>query len=565
MTATLSVNLEAALELRRRGFWPVAIHAKGVVVRYRDGKEKIAGGKEPIGQAWGAAQRTEAQLRQTFRDNPEAGVGLCLGPHRAPGGRWFMDLEGDGPRAAESLARLLGGDVATMGWGSTRGGHNTFVADTPDGERFLALLVEARAEALKGEGKVGVFKLAELPDLEFRIGGFKPGGIAKQCQSVVPPTQGDNGLPREWHAGVSEPAELPEAAYAFLAGIAEQKRSAVEANHGESNGQIVSPSLATHANGHAPAPFRQTATDGPSAEERAIAYLAKIEAAISGQNGSGKTFGVVCRVGPGFDLAPDDAFRLVQTHYNPRCVPPWSDAELRHKIDDAYTAETRRGWLLNASANGATGSHGGAQAGPAQANVHEAADDPHRLARLHSERHKHKGESALRFYRGEWLKWADGAYRPMTDSEMKAAINHTIKQEFDRINRIAVKLWEASGGKDQTGKPIPKPEARKVTRNLVGDATQALQSMTILPSTVEAPAWIDGRGPFGPVTTLPTRNALVSLPDVVGMLPAVRSAGQTVDTSKAVVAPTPRFFSTHAIDFDFNLDAWAAVEVAPIP
>ncbi len=345
MTATSSLELEAALDLRRRDFWPVAIHRKGATIRDRDGNEKIATGKEPIGKAWGAAQRTEQELRRLFRQNPGAGVGLCLGPARAPGGRWFTDLEGDGPRAAESLARLLGGNVATMGHDSTRGAHNFFVADTTDGERFLALLVDAKAEALKGEGKAGVYKLAELPDLEIRVGGFKPGGIAKQCQSVVPPTQGDNGKPREWHPGVSEPAELPEAAYAFLGEIAERKRSEASANHAAGNGAAMSLSLSTQANGTANE-WIQTVTNGPTVEDRAIAYLGTCEPAIQGERGSDKTFGVACRLGPGFDLQPDVTFRLLRDHYSPRCVPPWPDDQLRHKVEDAYANEQRRGWLL---------------------------------------------------------------------------------------------------------------------------------------------------------------------------------------------------------------------------
>jgi hypothetical protein len=86
---------------------------------------------------------------------------------------------------------------------------------------------------------------------------------------------------------------------------------------------------------------------GSSVEERVIAYLGTCEPAISGQGGHDKTFSVACRVGPGFDLDPQTAFRLLWQQYNPRCQPPWSEAELRHKIEDAYQTEPRRGWLLD--------------------------------------------------------------------------------------------------------------------------------------------------------------------------------------------------------------------------
>ncbi len=103
--------------------------------------------------------------------------------------------------------------------------HTLFVAD---GDRLLTALQGAGAKEEKGH-KTGVWKLPELPDLERRIGGRKPDGVVKQVQSVVPPTFGVDGKAREWtsppSAGI---AELPEAAYVFLEGLAAKNRSAVE-------------------------------------------------------------------------------------------------------------------------------------------------------------------------------------------------------------------------------------------------------------------------------------------------------------------------------------------------
>ena len=81
---------------------------------------------------------------------------------------------------------------------------------------------------------------------------------------------------------------------------------------------------------------------------RVESYLAACEPAVSGENGHNKTFGVACRVGPGFDLTQEEAIRAITNHYNDRCKPPWSEREIRHKIEDAYRIETNRGWLLDA-------------------------------------------------------------------------------------------------------------------------------------------------------------------------------------------------------------------------
>ena len=148
----------------------------------------------------------------------KAGVGICLGPGRALDGSWLIDLEGDGPRAAESLAILLGGEIIpTMGWPSTRGEHALFKAN---GKRLLELL--NAAAALQGKGHdSGKFTLPTLPDLELRIGRFDPDGSVMQFQSNVPPTPGTDDKPRQWN-GIATIAELPEAAYAMLDGIAER-------------------------------------------------------------------------------------------------------------------------------------------------------------------------------------------------------------------------------------------------------------------------------------------------------------------------------------------------------
>jgi hypothetical protein len=88
-------------------------------------------------------------------------------------------------------------------------------------------------------------------------------------------------------------------------------------------------------------------------EARASKYLARCQPAISGQGGHNQTLKVAVEIGPGFDLAPDVAFRLLGTEWNPRCEPPWSERDLRRKVDEAYRIETRRGWhLLDGNANG---------------------------------------------------------------------------------------------------------------------------------------------------------------------------------------------------------------------
>ena len=80
--------------------------------------------------------------------------------------------------------------------------------------------------------------------------------------------------------------------------------------------------------------------------ERAARYLAKIPPAISGSDGHKHTFHAACVLVINFDLTPDQAYPLL-AEWNLGCQPPWSERELRHKLDDANQIAGERGSLLN--------------------------------------------------------------------------------------------------------------------------------------------------------------------------------------------------------------------------
>lgn len=85
-------------------------------------------------------------------------------------------------------------------------------------------------------------------------------------------------------------------------------------------------------------------TDLPT---RIRAYLSACPPAVSGQGGHGRTFSVACTLVNGFALDEHQALGFL-SEWNTRCLPPWSEGELRHKIQGALstTHSKPRGHLL---------------------------------------------------------------------------------------------------------------------------------------------------------------------------------------------------------------------------
>ena len=88
-----------------------------------------------------------------------------------------------------------------------------------------------------------------------------------------------------------------------------------------------------------PAPRPPAAADRvsyPAAIEHAQKYLATMDASIEGDKGSDRLIKAASVLVNDFALSDGEAFDLLMTEFNPRCQPPWSDAEVRHKIVDAH-------------------------------------------------------------------------------------------------------------------------------------------------------------------------------------------------------------------------------------
>ncbi len=82
-------------------------------------------------------------------------------------------------------------------------------------------------------------------------------------------------------------------------------------------------------------------------DRRVKPWLRAMPIAVSGQQGHTALFNVVAGLWIGWRL-PDGDARWLLNQYNERCLPPWSERELEHKIRQMSGCIRQPGYLLNA-------------------------------------------------------------------------------------------------------------------------------------------------------------------------------------------------------------------------
>ncbi|QDV62630.1 bifunctional DNA primase/polymerase [Crateriforma conspicua] len=272
---------------------PIPIDVRSHVANYRDRGWYCVplkpNSKSPSRRDW-------TSLRLQPEVFPEGcNIGLILGE---PSG-WLVDVDLDCPEAIELADQYLPPTPAVTGRPSSPRSHRWYVAtgattdkhtDPTDG----SMIVELRS-----------------------TGG----------QTVVGPSIHPDGEP--YDVLDADPATVPAP---MLAACVKALADAVIIKRGVPVAKPI------------PAALSEPTAD---VEQRAIAYLTAMPGAVSGSSGHSKTFAAATALVHGFGIAPNRALAILQSEYNPRCSPPWSDRELQHKINQAATKSHDRpyGWL----------------------------------------------------------------------------------------------------------------------------------------------------------------------------------------------------------------------------
>lgn len=168
------------------------------------------------------------------------------------------------------------------------------------------------------------------------------------CLPGTAKCKGSNREDRPWRLVTIESPEGHEPGVLELRGWLSQNEGLVEMaaqskggegggdSKGETNGHPAG-TLNGHTNGQAGTPGGNPLVPrGPKdIIGRARKYIASFKPAIQGQGGSDQTFDAACALVKGFDLPPDVALSLLGEWNQTHCEPPWSEKELRHKIESA--------------------------------------------------------------------------------------------------------------------------------------------------------------------------------------------------------------------------------------
>jgi putative DNA primase/helicase len=124
------------------------------------------------------------------------------------------------------------------------------------------------------------------------------------------------------------------------------------------------------------------------------------------------------------------------------------------------------------------------------------------------------GVPKLRFWRGSFIVWHNRRYRELPHAEARGHLIQSLNTTYCRLSR-------------------------HVTDNVMDQ----LRAQAMLPGDLEPPAWIGDPPRDWPADeVLVAKNALVHLPSLL------RDEDCAID-------PTPRFFSTMALEYDFRSDA----------
>lgn len=271
-----------------------------------------------------------------------------------------VDVKGgtDGYTQLEDLERDLGELPETLSVRTSSGGAH-FYFRHPGGDRIngkLASAIDLKGDKEREDGFVYV------------VGPNSPGYVKTVDPHVVTPAD-------PYEVVVDVPiAELPELWVGFMRAISSESK----------------------VKGFAPTPIDVNTDEGRRRIVLGVEACLKMPPSIQGQDGSRALWSVALKLVRKLELPIDTARDLILRHFNPLCVPPWSEQEVDHKLEDARDrSDIPCGMLSEATIEGIR-------------KVGERVTNPHRTP-VFEAKEKKDYVGADRSYDGERMKLTKAA------------------------------------------------------------------------------------------------------------------------------------------------------------
>ena len=229
--------------------------------------------------------------------------------------------------AALEVATAIRAELASRGWpepvqaDSGNGWHLLYRIDLPNDDASTDL-VRRDLAGLKARFPLVDSKVSDAPRLVKLHGTYA-------CKG--PHT---DERPGRFSSVLSIPSEIAAVPLELLTALAEEAPK-------------VTSTLIARADCASPShTFSFTASERTDAETRYRLWLEKAEPSVSHQAGHAKLLKAATG-GVGFGLDHQAIARILTSDFNPRCLPPWSDREIEHKVSEAIKLEPNPGKKLD--------------------------------------------------------------------------------------------------------------------------------------------------------------------------------------------------------------------------
>ena len=169
-------------------------------------------------------------------------------------------------------------------------------------------------------GTAGLLWHGRKTGIDLRIGN----------QYAVAPPSVINGVPYKWLKPLVPVGDLPELPEPWIDFLENRNQSS-------SISKSALPASPFDLGLNSPGSYNR-----PKLIEQCRKYVAKLPAAISGQNGDEQTFIVACAIFDRFGLTPEEGYPILCDYNTAKCQPLWSDEELQHKMHAALAKAADR-------------------------------------------------------------------------------------------------------------------------------------------------------------------------------------------------------------------------------